>query len=68
MERIFRKNDQMRFRCDKIKKIVAWYFYLEYNKAKTFIDVEKLPSSKGLSQLKIFVGPEWRKSGANGLA
>ena len=53
MERIFRKNDEI-----KLKRLQHDIFYLEYNKAKTFIDVEKLPSSKGLSQLKIFVGPE----------
>ena len=28
--------------------------YLAYNKAKTFIDEKKLPSPKGLSQLKIY--------------
>ena len=35
---------------------VERYFYFAYNKAETrFIDVKKLPSSKGLSQLKIFL-------------
>ena len=33
---------------------VARYFHFAYNKPKTFIDVKKLPSSKGLSQLNIF--------------
>ena len=33
---------------------VARYFHFAYNKPNTFIDVKKLPSSKGLSQLNIF--------------
>ena len=56
---------------------VARYFWLEYNKAKTFIDVKKkkLPSSRFFKTENISCplqhcgnNPEWRNSDANGLA
>ena len=34
---------------------LARYLYFACNKPKTFIDVKKLPSSKGLSQLIIYL-------------